>query len=143
MLYEDELIKSKLFDIFDTYNRNEISKIVFNSKEKMKLLESVIHPELKKFINSLNDDRLVFISGALIYEAKFDTFFDKIIFISAPKDLRLNRLMARNNYNESQALKRIDFQSSCYQNKADFIISNDSTIDDLKTKVQEILTKLQ
>lgn len=142
-LYENESIKSQLVKVFNTSNRNEISKIVFNSKEKMKLLEAIIHPELKNFIQSIDDKKLVFISGALIYEANFDTYFNKIIFVTAPKDLRLKRLIKRNNYTEAEALKRIEFQSSNYHDKADFIISNDTTIEDLKTKVQEILTKLQ
>jgi len=142
-LYENESIKSRLFDVFNTFDRNEISKIVFNSKEKMKLLESIIHPELKNFIQSINEDNLVFVSGALIYEAGFDKYFDKIIFVSAPKELRLKRLIKRNNYTEAEALKRIEFQSSNYQDKADFVILNDATLDNLKTKVQEILSKLQ
>ena len=142
-LYENSDVQSELIKHFDTTNRKIISDIVFSSPQKMKILEEIIHPKLRNFITSVSNKDLIFISGALIYEANFDTYFDKIIYITAPKDIRIKRLIKRNNYSVKDAEKRINFQTSDFEKKADFVISNDSSMEDLEFKVQEVLSKLQ
>ena len=141
-LYESSDINKKIMKEFNTTDRKKISQIVFSDKNKLKTLENIIHPELKKFILNLKSDEIVFVSGALIYEAGFDYLFDKIIFVDSSYETRFLRLKKRNNLSYEEAKIRMDIQNPDNKSKADFIIENNSTIDNLKKQVIETLEKI-
>lgn len=134
--------KEKIFEIFKTLDRKAIANIVFSNGDMKKKLEEIIHPKLKENIFEIfkKEDKIVFISGALLYQAGFDRFFDKIIYIDAPYPLRLKRLQKRNNLSYDEAKKRLDAQNDFGKNKADFIIENDKTKKELKEKLDKILS---
>lgn len=143
LLSENEEIKKAILDEFKTLNRGDIGKIVFSDFEKRKKLEEIIHPKLKEFCMRIfnGSEKIVFISGALLYEAGFDKLFDKIIYIDAKKEIRLERLMKRNNLSKEDALLRIESQLD-NKNKADFIVENNDSIEKLEIKVNSILREL-
>ena len=141
-LYQNDTIKTKLEEVFKTSDRNSIAKIVFDDKTKLKNLEEIFHPILKEYITNIKSNKITFVSGALIYEAKFDSLFDKIIFVTADFDIRLKRLMMRNNLSKEEAIKRISSQNSKYISKADYIIENNTTKEELKQKVTVLLSKI-
>ena len=130
---------------FGTLDRKEIAKIVFNNKEKLKLLESIIHPKVKeriKEIFSLDFD-VVFISIPQLFETNFDKLFDKIIFVTADKEIRKKRLMKRSSVSENEALIRINAQDDFQKKeKSNFIIENNTSLENLQTQVENILSIL-
>ena len=73
-----------------------------------------------------------------------DDLFDKIIFISAPKEIRLQRLIKRNNFDYQTALKRINAQDneSVKIQKSDYLVINDKSIQDLEKELEKILTNI-
>lgn len=145
-LFLKEEIQQKLKEKFNTFERKEISKIVFSDFSKKQELEKVFHPELKKNILNIfkekENEQIIVISGALIYEAGFDKLFDKIIFVDADKNLRIERLKKRSNLTHKEALKRINSQNLTYKNQADYIIENNNSLNELKNKVEEVLKKI-
>ncbi len=145
-LFEDNKdTKEKILKEFHTLSRKKIGDIVFSDKAKRKKLESIIYPKLQNYILNLfkKDYPVVFISGALLYEAGFDKFFDKIVYIDTNENTRLKRLIKRNNYTETEAKKRILAQKDDYKYKADFVIENNSKETILKDKVDEMLCFLK
>ena len=104
-------------------------------------MENILYPELQKIIFELfeenKNEKYIFISGALLFKSGFYNFFDKTIFVDAPENIRLERLMKRNNLDKNIALERLNLQDD--GNFADFIIQNNSDIDNLKKQVLEIL----
>lgn len=139
--------KNDILKEFQTTNRKEIGKIVFSNKEKKETLEKIIYPPLKeeifKIFTQYSDEKLIFISGALIFQAGFNVFFDKIIFVDANKDLRLERLIKRNNLSKDEAIKRIEAQDERAKNKSDFIINNDSNLNNLKIETIKTIKALE
>lgn len=140
-LFDDENIKKEILNEFQTLDRKKIGDIVFNNLNKKKKLEDILYPELKKIIFKLFDEnkyeKYVFISGALLFKSGFNKFFDKTIFVDAPENIRLERLIKRNNLDKKSALARLNLQDD--GSVADFIIQNDSDIKNLEKKVLEIL----
>lgn len=142
-LYENsDCLKKKLSLEFDTFERSEVSKIVFDDSEKLKKLENIIHPLIKdemfKIFEENKNENKIFVSGALIFESGFNKFFDKIIFVDANSKTRLERLKSRNNLSEKEALKRICAQQN-NKDKADIIIENNGSLEELKNKVTKAL----
>ena len=77
-------------------NTRKLSKIVFEDTEKLKLLNSIIHPavarDFKLFLNSINEDYIVK-EAAIIFETKSENNYDKIIFIQSPLEIRIERVI--------------------------------------------------
>lgn len=133
-------------NIFGTTDRKELGKIVFDNQEKLKQLEEIIHPKVKEEILKIFEieEEIVFISVPQLFESGFDKLFDKIIFISADERIRLERLMKRNSLNLEDAQKRISAQLNENEKikKSDFLIENNSNIENLTEKIDEALKNI-
>ena len=144
-LYKNEKILLQLQGTFNTTNKKEIAQIVFNDAEKKLKLEQIIHPfvkaEIQNFIQKNTGEKAVFVSVPLLFEAGFESLFDKIIFVSANESLRLERVMARDNCDKNFAQKKLLAQANEKEKikKSDFIIENNSTLENLKKQVETIL----
>lgn len=144
LLENDKNIQSEILKEFKTINRKELSKIVFSDNQKKAKLENIIHPKLKKIIFELfekyKNEKIIFISGALLFKSGFYKFFDKTIFINAKKEIRLERLIKRNNITEKEALLKIDAQDD--NALADIIIENNDNFSNLKEKIEQTLNNI-
>lgn len=118
-------------------DRKKLADIVFNDKEQLKYLESVIHPKVREFIKNIETPDTVFISVPQLFEAGMEDLFDKILFISAPLEIRLERLMKRNSLTKEEALVRINAQMSEEEKipKCDYVISNKGSKEDLELQI--------
>ena len=132
----------------DIYNENElnsklVSKIVFNNKEKLKSLNSIIHPavaiDFEKFCFKHKDESYIVKEAAIIFETKTENLFDKIIYVKAPKEIRIDRVMQRDKLSRDDVLNRIQNQINEISiiDKCDFIIDN-INYTELEEKVLEI-----
>ena len=143
--YLINLIKSSFGEnIYDKgqLNSKKLSDIVFEDKEKLKLLNSIIHPavakDFKLFLNSNNEDYIVK-EAAIIFETKSENNYDKIILIQSPLEIRIERVINRDNINREEVMKRINNQldENLIIDKCDYVISNENK-EDLEDKVLSI-----
>lgn len=156
LMSDDEKIKRKLIKTFGQQsfvngkpNTKFLADEIFSDQEKLKLVNSIIHPPTLKYIETecdkiLTTKNLVFVESALIYEAKFQKMFDYVILLTADEKLRIDRVKKRDNSEEEKIYERMKFQlpDEIKKEKASFVIENNSTIEDLKLKVQFILNLL-
>lgn len=142
----------KDFDILDensSISRYKLGKIIFCNKEYKERLENIIYPDLKQRINDIfetnKDKKFIFISVPLLFEVGWESMFDKILFIQANDELRLLRLINRNNYTKSEAMSRIVSQKAQdgKMKKSDFIICNNDDIMLLQKQVDEFIILLE
>lgn len=130
---------------FGTQDRKELAKIVFADTEKLKTLESIIHPQVKsKLLEIFNKDYgVVFVSVPQLFEAGFETLFDKTIYITADPEIRKKRLMERNSLTSEEAQIRINAQDEAdKKDKCDFVIENNGNLKELEAKVLDVLSIL-
>ena len=132
----------------DIYVENElnsklVSKVVFNDKEKLKSLNSIIHPavaiDFDNFCFKHRDESYIVKEAAIIFETKTENFFNKIIYVKAPKEIRIDRVMQRDNLSRDDVLNRMQNQinETSIIDKCDFIIDN-INFTELEDKVLEI-----
>jgi dephospho-CoA kinase len=97
-------------------HRKYLADIVFKNKEKLSILNDIIHPEVKKdFLNfslQQKDKAYVIYESALLFETQSNTNFDKIICVSAPLEIRINRVVNRDKVTREEVLRRISNQMS-------------------------------
>ena len=143
--YLINLIKSSFGEnIYDKgqLNSKKLSDIVFENKEKLKLLNSIIHPavakDFKLFLNSNNEDYIVK-EAAIIFETKSENNYDKIILIQSPLEIRIERVINRDNISREEVMKRINNQldENLIIDKCDYVLSNENK-EDLEDKVLSI-----
>ena len=143
-LFDDEPIKNKILNTFKTLDRKEIGKIVFNDNTRKEKLEEIIYPKLKEIIFELfekyKEEKAIFISGALLFKSGFYKFFDKTIFIEADDEIRLKRLIKRNNLELTEAKARLNLQDD--KTFADFIIENNKDKEKLNNELNKVLKTL-
>lgn len=127
--------------------RKKLGEIVFNNKEKLKMLENIVHPAIYEYekkerskIYGRNDKALVITHAALIIESKSIDKYDALIVISCPDDIQIKRVMQRDNFSEEKARNIVSHQMPNEERLkyADFIIDNSSTLDDLYNEVKRV-----
>jgi len=129
-------------------NRKKLGNIVFSDDNKLSRLNNSLHPlirnEILKQID-ISTNRIIFIDAALLYETGLDKIVDEVWLVVLDDGLQLDRLMKRDNIDKSSALNRIDSQGSNKSKikKADIIIMNNSDVEDLYDKVDEILNVMR
>ena len=118
--------------IFDgaILNRQKLSQIVFNDPEKLKLLNAIIHPVVKKHFQDwvLNHKNAPFViyEAAILFESGSYKNCDLIITVTAPLESRIQRVIQRDKTTREQVLKRINAQWNDEQRiaKSDFVVEN-------------------
>jgi len=136
-----------------TIDRGKLGKIVFANQTLLKKLNKITHPEIikliKKEINLArnrihNQEKILIIDAALIYEAKMDRLMDKIIIVYINEDEQVKRLIRRNNLSKEEALQRIKSQMSMKKKvkMADYVIDNSTSLDKTKKQVEKIWEEL-
>ncbi len=135
-------------DIFDekgSISRTKLGKVVFSDENKRSMLEAILHPKINQKVNEFliqnSSEKCIFVSVPLLFETGIEGNFDKIIFVSADEDVRLKRLMERNNYSKEYAKIRIDAQAKEDEKikKSDYIIYNNSDFINLRKQVNNIV----
>lgn len=148
LLQNDEKVKKEVLKIFDTLSREEIAKIVFSDEKKLRELEKIVHPRVKSeilhFFEENKDEKVVFVIVPVLFEAKMENMFDKIVLICADENMRKQRISTRKNYNEENIEKRVKSQIKQEEKmeKADFLIDNNRKIEDLTPQIDKIIKKI-
>lgn len=129
-------------------NRPELAKIVFNDKTKLKLLNSVTHKYIKKYIeNEIHNcpADIVAIDGAVIIGSPVMDMCRLLVVVTADDEVRINRIMKRDSINYDSALARINSQMSNkeYESYGDFIIKNNDDNVRLEECVEDIYGKIK
>lgn len=151
-LHKDEAVKARIVSAFEGYDvlenneisRSKLGRIVFKDDDLRKKLENILYPlikqEIVRFFDSCKDEKVAFVSIPLLFEAKFEKLFDKIILIYAEDEIRLERLMKRNNLCFEYAKKRLEIQMSQDEKLSlvDYVIYNNKDLEDLKLSVNDI-----
>lgn len=114
-------------------NRAYIAEIVFNDKNKLQQLNGLVHPAVfmdgVEWHNAQKDVPYTLKEAALLFEGKGHQFLDKIITVYAPKEVRLERVMKRDNAPKEAIEARMNKQMPDEEKVklADFVIYNDGT----------------
>ncbi|UCE65577.1 MAG: dephospho-CoA kinase [Candidatus Zixiibacteriota bacterium] len=132
-------------------DRKCLGRLVFADSEKLKKLNSIIHPYLLKLLKSkINKYRksasrkLIVVDAALIFEWGIENWFDYILVVTANRTNRIKRLV-NSGLCRREAENRIGSQipQSKKAAKADFIIENNDGKIALRNKVYGLLKKIK
>lgn len=123
-------------------NRPFIAQKVFGNKELLNQLNGIVHPVVRKdFLRWAKKQKSPYViqESAIIFENGLQDFYDKIVLVTAPKEVRLKRVMERDHVSKSMILARMQSQWDEERKKAlsDFEIENMS-LEDTRLRVLEV-----
>jgi dephospho-CoA kinase len=129
-------------------NRQQLASIVFSNPDKLKELNSIIHPEVKRlfaiWLNQHKTVPFVIYEAAILFESGSYQNCDYIITVTAPLEDRIIRVMQRDNCSREQVLQRINAQWTDEERalKSNYVIDNTST-QSAKHEIDKILKILK
>lgn len=138
-----ELFSSRILDEEDEIDRSRLGALVFANPQALAWLNAAIHPLIRdRVTQALAEHReqgtaVAVVDAALLYQAKWDDLADETWAVSSPAELALERLAAR-GLSAEDARKRAAAQGDPEEalRRADAIIENKGSLDDLKANVQ-------
>jgi dephospho-CoA kinase len=130
-----------------TLNRQQLARIIFNNSEEKQWLEGQIHPYVRdRFEQELNklSIPIVVLVIPLLFEAEMTDLVTEIWVVSCSFQQQIERLMQRDNLTIEQAEARINSQMALSEkcDRADVVLDNSSTLEDLRQQVDLAVKKI-
>tara|TARA_R110002051_G_scaffold68564_8_gene123683 strand:- start:1931 stop:2515 length:585 start_codon:yes stop_codon:yes gene_type:complete len=136
-----ELLGKKAY-LDDKINITYIAKKVFNDADMLEKLNKIVHPVVRKdFIKWTKKQNAPYViqETALLFENNAQELYDSVILVTAPKKIRIERVLSRDGSTKEQIIARMNNQLDDETNleSTNFVIENI----DLKStalKVQDV-----
>ena len=120
-------------------DRGLLASVIFADDAARETVESIVYPAvLKDFIGWRDEQEAPFVvleSAVILYKPVFDGIADAVVLVTAPEQLRLGRVMARDGASEADIRRRMAAQE-VPEDKADVVIINAGTPDELNAAVE-------
>lgn len=126
LMAHDQDVRRQLTEAFgqDTYladgsiNRAYLSEVAFADDISRAILNGIVHPATARDMNCWAEEQrqqgadMAFVETALLRTAGLDRLMDEVWHVTAPTEVRINRVMARNGLTASQVMSRIASQAA-------------------------------
>ena len=157
LLFTEEIsnIVLETFPELENITSESLAKVAFKDEISQEKLNHIIHPAvgkeaLKKIkeINELGHHSIFVIDAPLIIEgSSYKNYKEKgalIILVIAPENIRMERALSRGNLSRDTIQDRMNLQWSDEKKKeyADYVIVNDSSLDNLETNVENLINEI-
>jgi dephospho-CoA kinase len=133
-------IRQQLKELIGGLDKQTIAAFLLKSEENKLAINSIVHPAV---IKDFLDSGYEWMECAIIYEAHLEQYVDKVIAVTAPREVRIERIMARDGITRKEAEQWIDAQypQEKVAERADFVIINDGN-KDLQKQIEELWQRL-
>lgn len=128
-------------------DRKKLGAIIFKEEPKRKILNQIVHPRVREWMQSQmaryeqKGHPAIVLDIPLLIESNLKNWADFILLVYVPRDLQIQRLMARDSITEGEALLRIQSQMPLDEKKAyaDRMINNEGSILESRAQLLAIL----
>lgn len=133
-----------------TINRPRLSKIVFNDKKQLKVLNGIVHPLVKEYIvkdiaqkAEAKEYDYYFVEAALLIEDHYDAICDELWYVYAKDEVRIKRLMESRGYDREKCLSMFANQLTKeeFEEKCAAVINNSGDLDSTFRQLEVLLSR--
>lgn len=137
-----QLVGQDVYTSDGQLQKRVLSDFLLTSEANKLALNDVIHPAVAEdFLSS----GMTWLESAILFESGFDSrvSFDHVVCVSAPRDVRIQRIMRRDNISAEKAAKWIDTQMAQeeVERRSHFVIVNDGK-SDIEQQIDNMLSKI-
>ena len=128
--------------------KNNLSKAVMSNKNNLKKIIKIIHPEVRKKLNTFGKKnkrkKIIVLDIPLLMENKINKKNDIIIFVDGKKKEVNKRLKKRSNFNPKivNTLRKLQLPIELKKRKSDFVIKNNFKINSVKKDAKSLVKKI-
>jgi dephospho-CoA kinase len=123
LLEKDQRVRNEVVNLLgkqayekDQLNREYVANLVFNNHHLLNCLNNIVHPvvaaDAKEWESRQTNVPFTLREAALLFESGSYLTLDAVILIKAPVEMRIRRIMSRDNLTENRVLKRLRYQWS-------------------------------
>lgn len=143
-----EFFGEDILDADGSIDRAVLADIVFNNKNKLMVLNSIVHPLVKKDIIELitklrisEEYDYVLVEAALLLDDHYDVFMDEVWYIYTDEAVRRQRLKTGRGYSDEKidSVMKNQMSDEEFKKKCDIIIDNSKTEQDTLRQLSERL----
>jgi dephospho-CoA kinase len=131
----------------ELFDKDKLAKLVFNNPEQLKLLNQIIHPAVKvdfeNWLKANKNSPLIIKEAAILFESGSYKDCDVIISISAPQEIRIQRVIERDHLTYEEVMSRINNQwtDEMRNKKSDYVIDNQD-VEKAFTQAEDVINIL-
>lgn len=151
-----------------SFDSRKLADAIFSDSVRLKAVEGIVFPALatdfERWRKSVGEtvpgaassaverpagatplaDLAIFESATALDKPDFPKLWDKCIWVDAPEELRVERVLARDNCSSEQVMSRIRLQSplEAHRSEVDAVILNDCSLQDLPMRVRSALSSI-
>ncbi len=131
----------------ESLNRGQLAKIVFGSPENRAVLQGILHPLIQAMAKKLISETqgVIIYTIPLLVETNSPLLFDRVVTVSAPEAVRIERLLKDRGMTVDDARSRIKAQATDAQREslADTVIDSDCTLADLQSRANAVFASFK
>jgi len=131
-------------------NRKKLRRLITEDKEKKKMLEQFVHPEVFAGMAEAYQaaqkrrDPLIVVEVPLLFETGMASLFDYILTVTVNPDVRVKRIMERDHFTKEEALALMGIQMPEEEKirQSDFVIENNGSLENARMRMGAIYKQL-
>ena len=123
-----ESVRQQLLQLIGSLEKADIARFLLESDTNAKKIDSIVHPAV---FRDFEESGYQWMESAILYESGINSLVDRVIVVTAPKDIRIQRIMQRDGITREKALQWMQRQwpQEVLQQRADYEIVNDGNAD--------------
>jgi dephospho-CoA kinase len=131
-------LRQQLKALIGSLDKAAISRFLLASEENQQAVNAIVHPAV---FQDFEESGMLWMESAILFESGADKLVDRVVVVTAPEEIRIERVMQRDGITREKALQWIARQWPQEQVKAraDFEIINDGQAD-LNSQIERLLT---
>lgn len=122
-------------------NKAVLAKFLLASEENNRIVNSIVHPAVA---DDFASSGMSWLESAILFEADFQKYVDRVVCVSAPLEVRTQRIMKRDGISREQAAEWIDRQmpQEEKERRSHYVIENDG-VTSLEKQIEKMLADIQ
>lgn len=154
IILEDSSVREKIVQLFGedvfvdgVYQTSLVAQQVFADRSLLEKLNAIVHPAVRADIErqkrAMGAEDILFVECAILFSSRINTLCDKVVLITAPEEVRLQRTIQRDHSTINKVRARMRAQECEWQNQPiDVVAHNDGSIS-IDQLCHQILLNLQ
>lgn len=133
-------LQQQLTALVGSLDKAAMSRFLLASEDNAQAINSIVHPAV---FRDFEESGMDWMESGIMYESGAYRLMDKVVVVTAPQEVRLQRVMARDNISREKALQWMQRQwpQEKVRALADYEIINDGT-SDIDQQIERLLTEL-
>ena len=132
-----ETVRQQLQQLIGSLEKADIARFLLESESNAKAIDKIVHPAV---FRDFEESGFEWMESAIIYESGIFRLVDRVVVVTAPEEIRIQRIMQRDGITRENALQWMQRQwpQDEVRRRADFEIINDGT-HDIDSQIRQLI----